>query len=142
MIKASLLDRRVLATHYPEGHFGEWIHEGVLVTNRIKIADQTRMGLVFSLLAEAIDGSDYLSEEVWLESGQPDISVGDYRRSSGFVPDLVVDMAGDSSVRVEIDLIQERILVQSGADWESYVMDRLSAAALKELLAGLARSGD
>lgn len=132
-IKVSILERRVLATDYPEGYFGHWIHEGILVSDRVEITDGPEARLVFALLAETVGEIDE-EEYFWFEEAVAGMSAADYRRATGFVPDLVVDFAGAPRVRVEINLSLRRALIEVGHDWEVFVTDRWAADALLEFV--------
>jgi hypothetical protein len=133
-IKAVVLDQRVLAADYPDGYFGDWTQDGMLVTARIDIAGETSMQLLFRLLTEAIGEADSLSEEEWAEPGEPDPSVNEYRRTSGFSPGLSLEFPGEPCARVDIALTQQRLLLQVGDRWESYALDRWSAEAIEAFL--------
>jgi hypothetical protein len=132
-VKAALLDPRVHVDSYPEGRFGSWLQDGVLVTERVEITGESEIRQVFALLVEAIEGPDetfdYLGEEP--SSGT---SLADYRRNTGFVPEVTFEFVGATSLRAELSLKQGRLLLQAGDRWEVYALDRWSGAALKQLL--------
>lgn len=132
-IQAAVLDLRVPVASCPEGFFGDWVHEGVLVVQRLEIADETTIQRVFALLVEAVGPPDD-ALEFWIEEPTLEPAVADYRQETGFVPELAVEFVGVVPLRVEISLTQQRLLVQAGDKWDGYALDRWSAASLKELL--------
>jgi hypothetical protein len=81
------------------------------------------------------------AEEYWFEPTEPEVSADDYRRDNRFVADMSFEFIGEPGARVEISLSQERVLLEVGKKWESYVLDRWSAAALGDLVAELAQGG-
>jgi hypothetical protein len=132
-VKAVLFDREVPVAHYPEGHFGSWVQAGMLVLEQAEFTDETEIRQVFALLAEAIGESDE-AVEWWLYEPGPKLSANDYRRHTGFVPELTFEFTGAVPLRVEISPKCQRMLVQAGDRWDVYAIDRLSVAALKDLL--------
>jgi hypothetical protein len=140
LIRASLLDHRVSAEHFPEGHFGDWVYEGVLMAGRAEFTDEVVLRQVFALLVEAVDGPEDLLE-YW--TGELDAvgSVADYRQTTGFVPEMTFEFRGAGSVRMELNTGQGRMLIRAGDKWGGYLLDRGSAAALKQLLEAATRPG-
>jgi hypothetical protein len=133
LIRASLLDQRVSAGHFPEGHFGEWVYEGVLVAGRTDFTDETVLRHVFTLVMETVAGPEDLLE-YWTGELDAVNSIRDYRKTTGFVPEMTFEFVGVVPVRVELNTAQERVLIQAGDKWGGYLLDRGSAAALRELL--------
>jgi hypothetical protein len=133
-VRGTLLDPQVHVDTYPEGHFGSWVQDGVLVTDRIEITSETALREVFGLLVEAIGDSEEDSD-CWVGELPSGTSPGDYRRSGRFVPEMSFEFVGDVPLRVELNLRQERLLIQAGDKWEVRVLDRWSGAALRRLLA-------
>jgi len=139
-VKAEALDPRVPVSRYPEGYFGDWVDDGVLVTERVEFTDEERIRQVFALLVEAVGDPDVTFDDEIEMSGFQE-SVANYRQDTGFVPELIFEFAGAVPLRFEINVSQHRLLVQAGDKWGGYTLDRWSATALQELLTASASSG-
>jgi hypothetical protein len=132
-VKVALLDPGVHVDTYPEGRFGNWVQNGVLVTERREFTDEPEIRQVFVLLVEALGEREL---DLFLGDGSnSSLSVSDYRRDTGFVAEVSVEFVGEAPLRVELNLQQERLLIEAGGRWEVYALDQWSGAALRRLLA-------
>lgn len=139
LIKAAMLDPEVPVEFYPAGHFGRWVQDGVLVTDRIVVTDETELRRLFTLLIETMGEPDDLFDECWPEDPGSWASVGDFRRQAKFAPEMIFEFVGESPLRIEICLWQKRVLMQMGERWEIYALDRWSAGALRDFLKAKSR---
>jgi len=123
MIRAAMLETSIRVASYPVGYFGDFEYDGLLVSDWFEFSDETVLRQLFGLFVEARKEPDY-----W--------EMADYRRNTGFIPDFLFEWVGDTTLRIEINLRAERMLIQTGERWKAYTFDRWSAAALKKLMTG------
>lgn len=133
-VKATRFDSEFRVSDHPDGHFGSWVQDGLLVTERMEFTDEATLRQVFALLVEAIGEPDDEPYDWWLEAPGPKMSPADFRQHSGFVPELSFEFVGEVPLRVEFNLRQRRLLIQAADRWGVYALDRWSAAALRDLL--------
>ena len=138
VVKAVLLDPDVVVDSYPEGFFGSWVRDGILITHRREMTDEVATQQVFALLAEAIAGPDP-EIEYWFTDSTAKTSQAAYLRSTGFVPEIIIEFAGETPLRVDLNTRQGRILVRAGDCWGFFALDQWSGAALKALLTAPAK---
>ncbi|HEY8994158.1 MAG TPA: hypothetical protein VIM71_05835 [Lacunisphaera sp.] len=137
-VTSEVLAPWVPVADYPEGYFGGWIQDGILVTERHEFTDEAAIRRIFTFLAAAIDSQNDNSDYDF-EIFEPDPTLAEYRRETGFVPELTFRFVGEVTLRAEINQEQGRLLIQAGDQWDVYSLDRWSMVALKELLAASTR---
>lgn len=133
LIKAALLETRVPILAYPAGYFGDLEYDGLLVSDWFEFSDEAMLKNLFGLLVEVIDGPDYGELDFYLD-GTLDLKLSDYRKNTGFNPELVFEFIGDTPLRIEVSLTAKRLVIQAGEKWDFYCLDQWSAAALKDIL--------
>ena len=133
-VKAVLLDPEFRVSDYPEGHFGSWVQDGLLVKERVEFTDEANLRHVFALLVESIGEPDDEPFDWWREAPGPKMSAADFRRRSGFVPELSFEFVGAVPLRIELNATQRRMLIQAGDRWGIHALDRWAAVALKDLM--------
>ncbi len=132
-VKVTVLDPRVRVADYPDGHFGEWVRDGWLVTRRVGIRDEARIRRVFDLLLEAtIETAE--PEELYFEETAPLDTFEDYRRQAKHAPDFIVEFIGIVPFRAEICLERQTVVFISATEWEPGQLDKNAVAALRELV--------
>lgn len=132
-VKVTVLDPRVQVADYPDGHFGDWVREGWLVTQRVGIRDEARIRQVFDLLLEAtIETAE--PEELYFEESAPLGTLEEYRQQTRHAPDLIVEFIGVVPFRAEISLEQQTVVFISATEWEPGRLDAATATALRNLI--------
>lgn len=132
-VKVTVLDPRVRVADYPDGHFGDWVRDGWLVTRRAGIRDEARIRQVFDLLLEAMIESAE-PEELYFEESAPFDTFAEYRRLTKHAPDLIVEFIGVVPFRAEICLERQTVVFISATEWEPGQMDKAAVTALRELV--------
>jgi hypothetical protein len=133
MVKAAMIEASVRVASYPADYFGEFEYDGLLVSDWFEFSDETVLRQLFGLFVEARKEPDY-GEMDFDEMTGLDLKLADYRINTGFIPDLLFEFIGDTTLRVEINLRTERMLILTGERWEAYTFDQWSVAALKQLM--------
>ncbi len=133
-IVATMIEPRVPVGLYPAGHFGDFIYEGLLVSDRLEFSDEPTLQQVFGLLAETAEEPE--SDWAWYFEGwdDPELKLVEYRNKTRFTPELLLEFVGETTVRIELNLTTRRLLVQTGERWEMYTLDQRSGAALQNLV--------
>lgn len=132
-VKVTVLDPRVQVADYPDGHFGDWVRDGWLVTQRVGIRDEARIRQVFDLLLEAtIETAD--PEELYFEESESLDTLAEYRRLTRHAPDLIVEFIGVVPFRAEICLERQTVVFISASEWELGRLDAAAVAALREVV--------
>ena len=136
LIKAVAIEPAVVMTDYPRGYFGDYEYAGWLVTDRFEFSDEPTLKRIFQLLVEAVASPDYdaMFEELENDSNGTELKLADYRKQTGFVPEMVFELVGEKTLRMEINLTRGRLLIQTGEKWDGYMLDRWSGADLRALL--------
>ena len=132
-IDISVLDPRVPVAFYPSGHFGDYVYENVLITDRLELSDEMMLRQLFFLMVESAAAVDE-DWSVWPGEAQTEMKVSDFRDETGFVPEMLIELVGETVVRMEMNFTRQQVLIQSGDLWETYTLDPGSAAALKEMV--------
>lgn len=136
VIKAALLEPTVSVESYPRGYFGEYEHEGLLISDRFEFSDEATLEKLFKLMVEVVkvpaDGE--MIEEFRDDELEPELKLADYRKNTRFFPEFIFEFAGEKPLRMEINLTRGRLLIQAGEQWDGYEIDNLSAQALRALL--------
>ena len=131
----AILDYRVPVDHYPTDYFGDYVENNLLVVYRKEFSDEASLRRFFLSVTKAIARAD----EDWLyflldRDPQTEIKIDDFRTEGGFVPEAVLEFAGKTPVRVEINFNAGQALIQSGERWEVYEMEPAGASALENLI--------
>jgi hypothetical protein len=136
MITAMLFEPTVSVESYPAGYFGEYEYEGLLASDRFEFPDEATLEKLFNLLVEVVKvpGNEEMIEEFFDDEGDPELNLADYRKSTGFFPEFMLEFLGEKPLRVEINLTKGRMLIQAGEKWGGYEIDSRSAAALRALV--------
>ena len=129
IIKAAIIDSRVPVASYPAGYFGDFEYEGLLVSDWLEFADEAMLRRLFGLSVELAGEPDFWEPDFDAKDGH-DIMLADYRKDSGFTPEVLLEFFGETTLRVEINLTTERLLIQAGDRWECYGLDKWRAVAL------------
>ena len=117
MVKATIIDPRILITDYPAGYFGDFESEGQLVIDWFEIANEPQLKQLFDQLVRiAKEPNDWERGYNYFNSLDPKLA--DFRNSMGFTPELLFEFVGDVSIKIEINVTTERVLIQSGDRWE------------------------
>ncbi len=134
-VKVTVLDPRVRVADYPDGHFGDWVRDGWLVTRRVGIRDEARIRQVFDLLLEAtIESAE--PEALYFEEAAPLDTYEEYRRLTKHAPDLIVEFIGVAPFRAEICFEQQTVVFISATEWEPGLLDKAAVTALREFVLG------
>lgn len=131
-IDISILEPRVHVESYPTGYFGDHVYENVLIEKRVEFSDEAVLRQLFFLMVEAATGVD----DNWsflLDDMNADLNVADFRKATGFIPELLIEFVGETNVRVEMNLNRRRVLILSGDRWEVYELHSKSAAAVENI---------
>lgn len=132
-VKVTVLDPRVRVADYPDGHFGEWVRDGWLVTRRVAIRDEARIRQIFDLLLEAtIETSE--PEELYFEEASSLGTFEEYRRRARHAPDLIVEFIGAVLFRAEICFERQTVVFISATEWEPGQLDVVAETALRKLV--------
>jgi hypothetical protein len=132
-VSAVRLDLHVDVGSYGEGHFGNWARDGRLVTGRVELTDELLLRQAFLLLVEALGEADD-ADEYCFGDAAPEATISDHRRDTDFRPEVFLIFSGTDPLYVEMSLSQMRMLIRAGDKWETYVLDRWGADALKDFL--------
>jgi len=131
-IDISILDSSVPVYAYPAGYFGDYVYESVLIADRMEFSDEDSLRHIFILTVEAAAMVDDIWP-FWLDERPSEVTLVDFRKETGFNPELLIEFVGETNVRIEINLTMQRVLILSGDRWESYALDPGSAAALQNI---------
>jgi len=132
MVRAALFEPAISVASYPPGYFGEYVYEGLLVSDWIEFFDETLLRQLFAVLVETPNGPD--EEMEYYEWDNEALKLAELRKGTGFFPELVIEFIGEAPLAIEINLTRGRMLIQAGDKWDFYSVDRLSAAALRTML--------
>jgi len=134
-VRAAFFGPVVSVASYPPGYFGDYEYEGQLVSDWIEISDEGLLQQLFTVLVEVADGPD--EDMDYYEWDSETLQLAALSKRTGFSPEMVVEFVGDAPLAVEINLSSGRMLIQAGDKWDFYSVDRLSAAALRDLLGAI-----
>ncbi|HEY4247956.1 MAG TPA: hypothetical protein VGM64_13970 [Lacunisphaera sp.] len=133
-IRSALFDPQVSVAGYPAGHFGDDEYAGLLVPAWIEFFDEASLRKIFHTLAGVADGPDS-SAFAYYEMEDPQMKLAEYRRASGFSPELLVEFVGGTDLRIEVNFTQGRMLIQVDDRWDFYNLDQHQAGCLREIIA-------
>jgi hypothetical protein len=132
-IRSALFDPQVSVAGYPAGHFGDYEYAGLLVPAWIEFFDEANLREIFHTLAGVADGPDS-SAFAYYEMEDPQMKLADYRRASGFSPELLVEFVGGTDLRIEVNFTQGRMLIQVDNRWDFYNLNQPQAGFLREII--------
>ena len=133
-IRSALFDPQVSVAGYPTGHFGDYEYAGLLVPAWIEFSDETVLREIFRTLACLADGPDDLEFAIY-EMEDPELKLSDYRRATGFIPELLIEFVGGMDLRIELNFTQGRMLIQANTRWDFYNLNQHQAALLRTTVA-------
>ena len=133
-IRSALFDPQVSVADYPAGHFGDYEYAGLLVPAWIEFSDETSLRAIFHTLASLADGPDDF-RFAYYEMEDPQMKLADFRHTSGFTSELLLEFVGGTNLRIELNFTQGRMLIQVDNRWDFYHLNQHQAGLLREIVA-------
>ncbi|MEO6992868.1 MAG: hypothetical protein ABI273_04500 [Lacunisphaera sp.] len=133
-IRSALFEPQVSVADYPAGHFGDYEYAGLLVPAWIEFSDETSLRKIFHTLTSLADGPD----DIWYDYYEADdspVKLADYRQTTTFTPELLIEFVGGTNLRVELNFTQGRMLIQVDDRWDSYHLNQHQAGLLRKIIA-------
>jgi len=85
---------------------------------------------LFSLLVEGLEPED----DVWYPQFGDQANPNAYRSVVGFVPDVLIEFSGETSLTVEVDLRRYHAIIRLGDKWGGYTLDKFCCRSIESTL--------